>query len=43
MSEGSISPEGEIRFVFECFSATEGAISNVWADINFSQEVRIQV
>ncbi|MBE9119516.1 hypothetical protein IQ269_01545 [Tychonema sp. LEGE 07199] len=39
MSEGSISPEGEIRFVFECFSATEGAISNVWADINFSQEI----
>ena len=41
MLEGSISPEGEIRFVFECFSATEGAISDVWADINFSKEIAV--
>jgi hypothetical protein len=39
MPEGANSPEGEIRFVIECISAIESAISDVWADINFSQEI----
>ncbi len=41
MPEGSISPEGEMRFVIECRKAAEDAIGDVWADSNFSQEIAV--
>jgi hypothetical protein len=37
--EASLSPDSEMMFVIECFRATEGAISDVWADISFSEEI----
>ncbi|MBW4547892.1 MAG: hypothetical protein KME25_26120 [Symplocastrum torsivum CPER-KK1] len=41
MPEGSPSPDGEMMFVIECLRATEGAISDVWADNSLSEEMTV--
>lgn len=41
LPEGSLSPDGEMMFVLECFRATQDSIADIWKDVDIAEETAI--